>query len=544
MAKTYLRGLNYYRKNFAIPAMNGHSRSAGERQASRQCEMSELQPQLDTYRFARFADRPLVRSSRTAWIGMGLMATAGILLIFLFPGSAEQDTDYHFLMARTAWVDSSFFVNVWARPLFTTLFAPTAQLGYTAARFFALLISLTVGWQTYRLATDLQLPRSWLVIFVLLGQPVFFELYTDLYTEILFALVFVLGVRCHVGGRIKRGMLIASLLPLARPEGVFLCILWGVWVLVHPEPDSDRAPSLLGAMRRLPLTLILALGVVCWWLAALILTGDPLFILHNWPETWHRNMYGHGTFFSYGARSLEFAGGLLIVPLIAGLCFRILSHKWLPITSGFLLIFLLHSIFRRYGLFGEAGYPRYMVSIAPAIAVLTLDGCNRIMSIDLPRIILLSLGFIVLALSLLTSMLYLDAMSWARDPIAIDEMAGWLKEHYHPLPQVIWSNGRMCSVLGLNFKISPALSGRENLITRLRKAPSGSIVFWDDHIGPEWFGMTSADVEQQGYRLLRARQYLLHAMLYPDNRFTNVPWAPFINLLGPRELTLSLLEKP
>jgi len=475
---------------------------------------------------------------------MGLMAAAGVLLIYLFPGSAEQDTDYHFLMARTALVDHSLFVNVWARPLFTTLFAPAAQLGYAAARFFALLISLAVAWQTYRLANDLQLRRPWLVMFILLGEPVFFELYTDLYTETLFALVFVLALRCHMGGSVKRGMLIASLLPLARPEGVFLCILWGMWALIRREPDSDRAPSFATAMRRFPSTFILALGVVCWWLAALILTADPLFILHNWPGTWHKGVYGHGTYLSYAGRSLEFAGGLLIVPFVAGLCFRMRSRSWLPITSSFLLLFLLHSIFRRFGLFGEAGYPRYMVSVAPATAVLTLDGWNRMMSINLPRPILRLLGFTTLALSILTSVLYVDAMSWARDPIAIDEMAGWLKQHFFPLPEVIWSNGRMCSVLDLNFKSSPALSGHENLIVRLREAPSGSIVFWDDHIGPDWFGMTAADIEQQGYRPLRDRQYLLHAVLYPDDRFLQIPWAPFVNLLGPRELKLSLLQKP
>jgi hypothetical protein len=506
-------------------------------------DMPELQP-LDSNRSAISADLTQVRSSRAAWIGVGLMAAAGVLLIYLFPGSAEQDTDYHYLMARTAWVDHSFFVNVWARPLFTTLFALAAQLSYTAARFFALLIGLAVSWQTYRLATDLRLERPWLVFFILPGQPVFFELYTDLYTETLFALVLALALRCHIGGRIRWGMLIASLLPLARPEGVFLCVLWGVWVLVRREPNSDRPPSLVGAIRRLPATLILTFGVVCWWLAAIILTEDPFFILHNWPATWHRNMYGHGTFFSYAARSLEFSGGLLIVPFVVGLCGRLRSRSWLQITSSFLLLFLLHSIFRRYGLFGEAGYPRYMVSVAPAIGVLTVDGWNRIMSLNLPRVILHLLGFTVLALSLFTSVLYVDAMSWARDPIAIKEMAAWLKQHYYPLPEVIWSNGRMCSVLGLNFKSSPALSGRENLITRLREAPSGSIVFWDDHFGPEWFGMTAGDIEQHGYKLLINRQYLLHAVFYPDDRFMKVPWAPFINLLGPRELTLSLLQKP
>src|SRR5258708_31827351 len=93
--------------------------------------------------------------SRLAVIGVVFMAVIGVLLIFLFPGSPEQDVDYHFLMARTAWVDHFYFVDVWGRPLFTTLFAPVALLGFIPARFFALAISVATAWQTYRLARGL-----------------------------------------------------------------------------------------------------------------------------------------------------------------------------------------------------------------------------------------------------------------------------------------------------------------------------------------------------------------------------------------------------
>src|SRR5260221_2820898 len=36
------------------------------------------------------------------------------------------------------------------------------------------------------------------------------------------------------------GMLCASLLPLARPEGVFLCLLWGCWVLSARRQTEQR----------------------------------------------------------------------------------------------------------------------------------------------------------------------------------------------------------------------------------------------------------------------------------------------------------------
>src|ERR1700741_2879164 len=178
------------------------------------------------------------------------MAVVGVLLIFLFPGSPEQDVDYHFCVARPAWVDHSYFVDVWGRPLFTALFAPVALLGFIPARFFALAISVAAAWQTYRLACDLRMSCAWLVFPFLLGQQTFFELYSNLFTEPLFALVLVIALRHHFSGRIKSGMLVASLLPLARPEGVFVCLLWGAWVLILLERQrSLRAGNSEGVVQ-------------------------------------------------------------------------------------------------------------------------------------------------------------------------------------------------------------------------------------------------------------------------------------------------------
>ena len=503
---------------------------------------------------------------RLAVIALVSMAIIGVLLIFLFPGSPEQDVDYHFLMARTAWVDHFYFVDVWGRPLFTTLFAPVALLGFVPARFLALAISVAAAWQVYRLACDLRMPRAWLVIPFLLGQQTFFEVYSNLFTEPLFALVLVVALRCHISGRIKSGMLVASLLPLARPEGVFLCLFWGLWVafgvwrLAHGERDHGLASeaALQGILSRLGSIVILASGVVIWWFAALLLTGDPLFILHNWPATWHTDMYGHGTFFSYAQRSQEFAGVILIVPLIVGLLRGFRSWSWSLITSVFLVLFLLHSIFVKYGLFGEAGFPRYMVSVSPAIAVLTLEGWNAIFSVKIRsaasqrqafrrssrqarrtlRPLAIVAGWVVVIFSILQSVHYLDSMVWARDAVAIDEMADWLQQYPSP-PGLIWSNGRMGIMLKRNLKDSPPAGNQEKLFALLEKAPTGTVVFWDNEIGPNWFGTTSAEIEGRGYKLLTSRHYSLPALIFPPGRGISSLFPP----IPSREIELSLLQK-
>ena len=201
---------------------------------------------------------------RNAAIALALMTLLGVALIFLFPGGPEQDTDYHFLEARTAWSNPWLFVDVWGRPLYTAFYALPALLGFTAARLFAVGIGVAIAWQTWRLACDLRLERAWLVIPLLLGQPVFFELFPDLLTEPLFALVFVVALRWHLRGWTRLGMLAASLLPLARPEGVFLCLLWGVWVAA--KDAYPTAPLQASVYRKLtptiPSTLLSTADVV------------------------------------------------------------------------------------------------------------------------------------------------------------------------------------------------------------------------------------------------------------------------------------------
>src|SRR5258708_23312032 len=101
-------------------------------------------------------------------------------------------------MAGSAWVDYFYFVDVWGRPLFTTLFAPAAWLGFIPARFFALAISVAAAWQTYRLACDLRMSRASLVIPFLLCQQAFFQLYSELLTQAFVSLILVVWLRCHI----------------------------------------------------------------------------------------------------------------------------------------------------------------------------------------------------------------------------------------------------------------------------------------------------------------------------------------------------------
>jgi hypothetical protein len=483
---------------------------------------------------------PVVRASH-ARIGFRsfstlllLMALLGGTLIFLFPGFPEQDSGYHFVMARTAWHQPVYFVDVWARPLYTLAFSGPALFGFGQARFFALAISLLVAWQTWKLALDLRLERPWLILPLLLAQPTFFELFTDLLTEPLFALIFVAALRLHLRGRTKISMLAASLLPLARPEGVFLCLLWAGWILRAHGQTERRAKWLPKAAS----LYLLATGMMLWWAAAFAITGDPFFIVHNWPTHWQQGIYGHGSILSYSSRAWEFAGPLLTVFLLIGLVRLLWLKKYVSITTAWLLFFLLHSVFRAYGLFGEAGYPRYMVSLAPATAIITLEGWNTIASWknEWFRRARPIMGSIIIAGSLVISFLYLDSFIWTRDFIAIREMLTWFEQNRRTVHRLIWSDVGMCIQTNSDLGTAPALSeDRERNLRVLQHAPPQTLVFWDDNIGPKWFGLSAQEIQNAGFQLLRVRHYTLPGLIVSGE-------------LGgwqlTREIELSLLYKP
>jgi hypothetical protein len=474
--------------------------------------------------------------SRRFGIAILLMALLGGCLIFLFPGFPEQDSGYHFVMARAAWHEPFYFVDVWGRPLYTLAFSGPTLLGFKAARFFALAISLLMAWQTWKLALDLRLDRAWLVVPLLLAQPTFFELFTDLLTEPLFALIFVVALRLHLRDRVKMGMLVASLLPLARPEGVFLCLLWGCWVLrAHWQSDRRSFSSLFASATSLSL---LGSGVFLWWTAALVITGDPFFIAHNWPTHWQHGTYGHGSLLTYSERAWEFAGPLLAVFLLIGLLRLLWLKKYASITTAWLLFFLLHSVFRAYGLFGEAGYPRYMVSLAPATAVITLVGWNTLASWQnewfyRARSVI---GSIVLGGSLVISFLYLDAFIWTRDFVAIREMLSWFQQNRRTVRCFIWSDVGMCIQTNNDLSTAPALTeDRERNLRVLQQAPPQTLVFWDDNIGPKWFGLSAGEIQNAGFQMLRVRRYTMPGIVASGEvggwQLT-------------REIELSLLYKP
>ncbi|HMB28148.1 MAG TPA: hypothetical protein VKS99_08580, partial [Blastocatellia bacterium] len=342
------------------------------------------------------------RSLRLALIWLAVFAMIGTALVLLYRDADQQDSGYHFLFARWAHRHPRYFVGVWARPLFTLLYFPFAQFGYAAAKFFTVIISLATAWQTFRLARQIGFDRAEMAIPLLFLQPSFFLLSSTVLTETLFALVFVIALRLHLSGRIKAGMIVASLLILVRPEGFFIGVLWGVWVLRIADRGSrieDRGSKIEDRRSRIeprysmrssifyllssifdPRLLLLATGMILWWLAAYLIMRDPLWIVHDWPSDWRPDGKANGTgpIWWYVASLPLIVGPLLVAPFIGGLWRLLKRREFMCGVSVFLVLFVAHSLMFWRGWFGAAGYARYFVCVSPAVALIALAGWNEL----------------------------------------------------------------------------------------------------------------------------------------------------------------------
>ncbi len=458
-----------------------------------------------------------------------------VALVVLYPDSYQQDGGTHFLYARSAWKYPWYLVDVWGRPLFTLLYSVPAILGgYPTAKLLTVVIAAATAWQTWRLAITYELTRPALVIPFLWLQPSFLLLSGDTMTEPLFALLLVCALRLQYAGRRAPAALLISATTLARPEGFFLCGAWALWVLLQRR---DPGPYVM--IEKFLVIVLLAVGPLAWWLAAMLITNDPLFIAHNWPPNWSPTVatYGHGSLSNYIARGREIVGPLFIYPFIIGVVVAAMRPRLraaLAITTGF---FILHSILWATGRFGSAGYPRYFVCVSPAIALITLLGWDILSDAIVSalsrvgRPLTTGLAAAVIAVSLVCAVCYVDDMPWARDAKLVDAAYSWFRSHPRPVIRFAASQAYMCIQFDCDLTqrvVTPA--PRAQVLAALTAAPPGTLVVWDADTGPAFYdGVTASDIIAAGYDSIHVDSDSLAGIILPklDNgRFVPIvaPW--------------------
>ncbi|HYD42091.1 MAG TPA: hypothetical protein VEB43_14770 [Anaeromyxobacter sp.] len=453
------------------------------------------------------------RLARRVALWLVPFAVLGVALAFVFPDSYQQDGGHHFLGARWGFVHPRNLVGVWNRPLFTTLYALPAQLGYPAAKLLTVAVSLAAAWHTAWLAHAHGLRRAELAVPLLFLQPSFLLLCSETMTEPLFALLLAVALRLHQAGRVHAGMWVAGLLPLVRPEGFFVGVLWGVFVLFHAGAGRNVLARAVAALQ-------LAGGTAAWWLAALAITGDPLFILHDWPTNWGSSYsYGTGPLWHYvNTRHQILAGPAMYALFVLGFAALILRRRAGLAVASLALVAGMHSIFFRLEMFGSAGYARYLVCVAAPIALAALAGWNLAAGWLARRPVLARaapvLGALALAYATVHCLTYVDAFGTSRDARAVQDMYEWFQANPRPVKKLVFSQAYMSILFDRDPWERPRLGDDpQKAEAALRKQPPGTLVFWDARTGRQFHGMGAAEIERAGYELLRAQRYKLRPFL-------------------------------
>lgn len=429
------------------------------------------------------------------------LALSGLFFVFYAAyalthrGSAHQDAANHFGYAHDGLRSLSLLLDPWGRPLWSAALCLPAQGGLLVSKVFCALYAAWALFETWRLAR-LVLPHAALLAIPAMGlQFHFFALAGDNMTEPLFALVFAVAYRKWLEERFVASLLLASLLPLARPEGFFLGVLWGCFVLASrlPLPRKLWYPALLLG------------GTVLWSLGGLVADGDILFIKHHWPGNWvPGDVYGRGRLFHYVLQWPLWTGAALLPPFLAGLWAFAAGRPRIHLVT-FAFFFLLHTILWWKGLFGSIGYLRYFVCIAPLIALFTAEGMRFCAAALAAWRVPARLTYGAIAAG---AALWCAAGYEAQPDVYVFRVYEDARDLWQagPPPRIVAdAHARHVHFEPPFAPLQPPtqdVSAQQKLYASF---PAGSRILWDDRMGGGYYAMGDREFEAAGYRVAARR---------------------------------------
>ena len=203
-------------------------------------------------------------------------------------GFLEADSITHYLARRFALSEPAHLVSVWTRPFCVALYAIPAHFGgLVGTRLMSLALVMAMLAVTLIVNRRLNFTRAAFVAIFLLTQPLLFAHSFSELTEIPFALLLICCFLAYQRKQFLILTLLATLAPLARPEGFGLMLVTAFALLAH---------------RRWWWTPILPLGLVAWSWAGWHVYGGPSeypwwrWLPENWPYSGD-SAYGHGSIF-------------------------------------------------------------------------------------------------------------------------------------------------------------------------------------------------------------------------------------------------------
>ncbi len=412
------------------------------------------------------------------WIAANSTRTAG----------GEDDVMHH-LFARYAPEHPGNLFDLWAKPLYVLLNIPFAQLGFLGTLVFNAFLACLSALLVWKSAEKLGLRFSWLSAVLLLSAPVYFLCASSAVTEILFGLILSWAIYEAVNKRYWLAAALVSFLPFVRSEGYGIILVFALGFIV------------LQAWKAIPL---LALGFVAYSIAGARHFQDLFWVIHNHPYHDASTIYGSGPIWHFVGKVKEIWGIPLYVLWVLGTVIFVWNvfsrfirkekmaeqtRVWMFFIFGSFFIFLVgHSVVWYLGKSASLGLTRVMAAVMPACALIGLYAVDRVFGRLNPK--LRMFRYVLLAVLSFTTIR--GAFKQNRPPYHGDtekqeiiKAGNWLRNspYYENRARVFYFAPSVAVILNID-PFDPSQRGDLSEISWNRDIPSGSIIFWDAHFGP------------------------------------------------------------
>lgn len=413
-----------------------------------------------------------------------------ILIVFIailvfsegYSGGADSLTHYRF--ARWAFNHPEFYLDHWAKPVFTLLSSPFARLGFKSFQLFNILIGIATGYLAYLVAKELKMRSPVLAIVICSFTPVFMiNLFSGL-TEILFAFTAILTSYLLIKGKYSWGAIAVSFLPLIRTEGIVLLPIYA-YFLVHKKHYRE-----IGFM---------ATGFVLYSFVGFICGKSIFWLITEMPYKGAVDIYGTGSLFQFAKRSPGYFGIpneiFFVTGLVAGLSLYIrekkeYSKEFLLVVMPFLTYFIAHSISWWSGIGSSLGLSRYMAAIVPFMAVMATRGLYIfakmffiIFKLEWVRVAALIIGFasiIHIPFALQNYPIALDSASKT-----IKSASEWVKNEKLDSSKIYYTDPVFFYFLNINpFDMAKSQASFNNYANPSEGLNNGDILIYDEHFTP------------------------------------------------------------
>lgn len=430
---------------------------------------------------------------QSVYIALGIIVAIQIFLLFRNEETyGGADNIQHFQIARYAFKTPHLFLDLWGKPVYTTLLAPFAQFGFKAGKLLNLLLAMLTIVLTARLSEKMVKGSALFAIVMIAFSPVYFFLMDTCLTEVLFSLVLVLAVYLFAESKYALSAIALSFIPFVRSEGMILFPVFAIAFFLRKSYWQ---------------VLLFSVGTIFFSIIGFLAFGDLLWILHRFPYSMGQSVYGSGSLFHFVKTSPFIFGVPFLIFLVAGLFYwlyqvlRKFSLKdeslilFILIAGSWLGYFAAHSYVWWKGTGGSLGLTRVIGGVIPLAALTAVKGMEIISEKIKPKYVAVGiLSFFAAAQVLMLFHRY--DLPLKKDAVEklIEKSSLYLKT-VPDLGKMYYFDPEFVFQLGIDpYDQSKSNWGIADKMQPSNSMNSGDVLVWDAHFGPNEGGVRLENV--------------------------------------------------